>query len=134
MNAVDLNLVLEKHRLWLAHAEGGERADLRDADLRGAWLRGANMGFNCCFAGAIGQPVYQVHGVGATRRALTLHARGARGEWVWFAGCFRGDENELRESVRKKYGDDGDYMDAMALLVKMAERHACEFNREKNDE
>jgi len=52
MDANELKTVLEKHALWLADEEGGERANLSWADLRGAnlsWadLRGANLDFSC---------------------------------------------------------------------------------------
>ena len=48
MNADDLKVVLEKHRLYLNNADGGERAVLRGDNLRGAnlsWadLRGADL-------------------------------------------------------------------------------------------
>ena len=38
----ELNDILKKHKLWLID-EGGERADLSNADLRGANLRGADL-------------------------------------------------------------------------------------------
>ena len=38
-----LNQILEKHKKWLAKEEGGERANLRDANLCGTDLRGANL-------------------------------------------------------------------------------------------
>ena len=43
MEASKLNEILEKHKMWLNCEEGGERADLREAELRGADLRGANL-------------------------------------------------------------------------------------------
>ena len=48
MQKKQLKGVLEKHKMWLAGEEGGERADLtgavlRRADLRGAVLRGADL-------------------------------------------------------------------------------------------
>ncbi len=105
-------------------------ANLRGADLRDADLRGADLGFDCCFASTIGQPIYQVCGVGAHRRALTLHAKGLRNDWVWFAGCFSGTEEALREAVEEKYGKDCDYMDAIEFLIKTAERHSGDFKQE----
>jgi hypothetical protein len=38
-----LQEILVKHERWLNDDEGGERADLREADLRGANLRGADL-------------------------------------------------------------------------------------------
>ena len=43
MTQKKLNLVLEKHKKWLTGAEGGEKADLQDADLRNADLQYANL-------------------------------------------------------------------------------------------
>lgn len=33
---MDIKLILEKHAKWIRGEDGGERADLRDADLCGA--------------------------------------------------------------------------------------------------
>ncbi|MDH3068810.1 pentapeptide repeat-containing protein [Akkermansia sp. N21169] len=105
-------------------------ADLRGADLRDANLSGANLGFDCCFARVKGQPIYQVCGVGLSRRTLTLNAKGLRNDWVWFAGCFRGNEKDLRKAVEGKYGKDCDYMDAIEFLIKTAKRHSGDFKQE----
>ena len=43
MDQKELNNVLAKHKKWLYAEEGGERADLRNADLWGANLRDANL-------------------------------------------------------------------------------------------
>ena len=43
MNKEQLNDILEKHNKWLEDEEGGEYADLRDANLRGASLSGADL-------------------------------------------------------------------------------------------
>ena len=40
---MDIKLILEKHAKWIRGEDGGERADLRDADLRNANLRGADL-------------------------------------------------------------------------------------------
>ena len=40
---MDIKLILEKHAKWARGEDGGERADLRDADLRGANLRDADL-------------------------------------------------------------------------------------------
>lgn len=57
MKNEELQEILRKHKLWLEGKEGGERADLHDANLRyadlcyadlhGADLRGANLDFSC---------------------------------------------------------------------------------------
>ncbi len=43
MDQSELDLILAKHLHWLKGEEGGERADLRDADLIGADLSYANL-------------------------------------------------------------------------------------------
>ena len=40
---MNLERILEKHRLWIDNKKGGSGADLRDAYLRGANLRGVNL-------------------------------------------------------------------------------------------
>lgn len=96
------------------------KAEMRYADLRGAYLaHGPNV--NCLS----GQPVYQVAGVGDSRRAVTLLAVGERKDWRWFAGCFEGSEEELRTAVTAKYQADSagyrGYMRSIDYLVAMAE-------------
>ena len=43
MTQEELNVLLDKHKMWLSGKEGGEKADLRGADLREANLRGASL-------------------------------------------------------------------------------------------
>jgi hypothetical protein len=43
MTKKKLKEILEKHKKWLNHEEGGEQAKLLDADLRGANLRSADL-------------------------------------------------------------------------------------------
>ena len=43
MNAEQLKRLLNKHAMWLNDEDGGERADLRDANLLGAYLQGADL-------------------------------------------------------------------------------------------
>lgn len=50
MDITMLNIIIEKHRKWIEHQEGGERANLCETDLRGADLRGANLrGADLCW-------------------------------------------------------------------------------------
>ena len=42
-NGQTLDVILEKHRRWLANASGGKQADLHGADLKGANLQDANL-------------------------------------------------------------------------------------------
>ena len=51
MTKEELQVILEKHQLWLEGSEGGVRADLSRADLSGADLSGANLsGANLAYA------------------------------------------------------------------------------------
>ena len=43
MKKEELKEILRLHQLWVVGAEGGERADLRDANLTGANLTGADL-------------------------------------------------------------------------------------------
>ena len=43
MTQKELQEILDKHKKWLNDEDGGERADLSDANLRGAYLIGANL-------------------------------------------------------------------------------------------
>lgn len=45
MEQEKLNEILEKHKKWLNDEEGGERADLRNADLSYASLRDADLSY-----------------------------------------------------------------------------------------
>ena len=43
MTREELQEILDKHKKWLNNEDGGEKANLRDANLRGANLRGADL-------------------------------------------------------------------------------------------
>ena len=43
----ELQEVLKKHKMWLQGNEGGEKANLWEADLREADLRGADLDYSC---------------------------------------------------------------------------------------
>ena len=65
----ELTAILADHKLWL-YANGGKRADLRDADLRGADLRGADL---------YGANLYGANLRGADLRAANLYDADLRG-------------------------------------------------------
>ena len=46
MKREELETILKNHKLWLNH-EGGERANLRNADLQYADLRNADLDYSC---------------------------------------------------------------------------------------
>ena len=83
--------VLQRHAKWLQNEEGGEKADLRDADLWGADLRGA--------AGKILSfgPIGSRQGITyVTKTERTVHVR---------CGCFYGTLEEFAAKVEKEHGD-----------------------------
>lgn len=47
MTQEELNMILDKHEKWLNNEEGGEKADLSEANLNGAYLHGANLDYSC---------------------------------------------------------------------------------------
>ena len=88
--------VLQRHAKWLKNEEGGEKANLRDADLRGANLRDANLW------GAAGKilsfgPIGSRQGITyVTKTERTVHVR---------CGCFYGTLEEFAAKVEKEHGD-----------------------------
>lgn len=83
--------VLQRHAKWLQNEEGGEKADLRDANLWGADLRGA--------AGKILSfgPIGSRQGITyVTKTERTVHVR---------CGCFYGTLEEFAAKVEKEHGD-----------------------------
>ena len=115
----ELKDLLAKHKAWLNNEEGGERANLSEADLSGANLR-----FNVFFCGSYGVPVYQAcRGFGSRNATLTLLAIGEPSEWVFFTGCFRGTRTELESAVEKKHGqinERANYLRAIEYLWETA--------------
>lgn len=85
MNQEELNNVIRKHKLWIEGKEGGERANLSEADLYGAdlrWvclanadLRGANL--EC--ANLEGANLYKAELQGATLYGADLRWAGLTG-------------------------------------------------------
>lgn len=46
MDDNELNAILDKHKKWLGHEEGGERTDLRGSNLRGADLSCSDLSYS----------------------------------------------------------------------------------------
>lgn len=115
----ELRAILAKHKAWLNNEEGGERANLRDAD-----LSDADLSFNVFFGGSWGLPVYQAcRGFGERDATLTLLALGEPEEWRFFTGCFSGTRAELEAAVAKKHGntkEQANYLRAIEYLWQTA--------------
>ena len=74
MNQDELKEILEKHLKWLNIEDGGERANLCDADLCGANLRGANLyGANLRGADLYGAHLCDADLCGANLRGADLY-------------------------------------------------------------
>ena len=123
--------VLQRHAKWLKDEEGGEKADLWDADLRDADLRGANLrdadlrGANLRGANLRGANLWGADLRGANLRGADL--RGANGKVLSFGpigsrqgityvtktdqiihircGCFYGTLEEFTAKVEEEHGD-----------------------------
>ena len=110
----ELQTLLAKHKAWLDNEDGGERANLSDA----------NLSSNVFFGGSYGAPVYQAcRGFGSRNATLTLLALGEPEKWVFFTGCFRGTRAELVEAVAKKHGEtkeQANYLRAIEYLWQTA--------------
>ena len=123
--------VLQRHAKWLKNEEGGEKANLRDADLQDANLRDANLwgadlrGANLRGANLRGADLRGANLWGADLQDANL--RGAAGKILYFGpigsrqgityvtktertihvrcGCFYGTLEEFAAKVEKEHGD-----------------------------
>lgn len=93
--------VLQRHAKWLQNEEGGEKADLSDANLWGANLSDANLS-DANLRGAAGKilsfgPIGSRQGITyVTKTERTVHVR---------CGCFYGTLEEFAAKVEKEHGD-----------------------------
>ena len=77
---MDIKLILDKHAKWIRGEDGGERADLCNANLRGANLRGANLrNANLCDADLCGADLRDVNLCGANLCGANLRNANLRG-------------------------------------------------------
>ena len=117
MKTEELKAILTEHALWLT-GNGGERANLSDANLRGANLRGAYLS-RADLSGAYlsradlsgadlsGADLSEVLGVKVAACRWSSH--GERGRQLsavllpdglhFYCGCFNGSEQELRSYI-----------------------------------
>ncbi|MNW38919.1 Serine/threonine-protein kinase B [compost metagenome] len=83
-NADELKEILAKHRKWWLNEEGGERANLRDANLSDANLRGANLSdANLSDANLYGANLRGANLSGANLRGANLSGANLRGANLW---------------------------------------------------
>ena len=113
-----LNEIIEIHGKWLRNEEGGEKANLRDADLGGANLGGAD--FNKTY--------YQITRIGSRNATTTYCVEDDNvvcGCWNNYRG---GTLEEFKKRVESVYGKDGktpdkkyytQYMAAVEFFEKM---------------
>ncbi len=108
MQTIDLPEILKLHKLWLEKNPDGRRADLSDAHLRGADLLQANLsganlrGANLSDADlslARGVRVAACHWTAHGEKGRLLNAVEIEGEVTFFCGCFRGNEQKLRDYI-----------------------------------
>ncbi|EJZ6930539.1 pentapeptide repeat-containing protein [Listeria monocytogenes] len=125
MKQEELDIILENHGKWLRN-EGGERANLRNAelkntnlrlinlnlaslrgaDLRGAYLRDANLS-NADLDLANWQQVggLTVIAVQVDTSRLNNQIAYIKELDIWTTGCFQGTLDELKASVEQTHGD-----------------------------
>ena len=113
--------VLQRHAKWLKDEEGGEKADLRDADLRGADLRDADLrdadlrGADLRDADLRGADLRDANLRGADGKVLSFGPIGSRQGITYVTktdqiihircGCFYGTLEEFTAKVEEEHGD-----------------------------
>lgn len=108
--------VLQRHAKWLKNEEGGEKANLRDADLWDANLRGANLrGADLQDANLRGADLRGADLWGAAGKILYFGPIGSRQGITYVTktertihvrcGCFYGTLEEFAAKVEEKHGD-----------------------------
>ena len=90
----ELKEVLERHRKWLFHEDGGSRADLS-----GAYLSGANLSRADLSRAVYSWAQVAFIGHGECGRMLTAIILKKDEEPSFFCGCFNGSKDDLKEYI-----------------------------------
>ena len=131
--AEELALIVEKHKKWLLDEDGGEIADLSNANLRSSDLRSSDLSnanlynanlYNADFRGIGGREIntfLSVAGIGRERRQTLWWVEE---DSVW-CGCFKGTMQQFESKVTETHGESlhgQNYRDAIDYLKKVAGR------------
>jgi hypothetical protein len=110
---------LQEANLWEADLRGADlreanlqEANLWEADLRGADLREAKLQNN------IVKNYKEICGVGYNKRQLRCFLF-EDNSFYFMAGCFSGNEEDLKKKVLEKYGEVCEYMEAIEFLKQL---------------
>ncbi|HAB8763126.1 hypothetical protein BB607_02835 [Listeria monocytogenes] len=115
MKQEELDIILENHGKWLFN-EGGDRADLSNADLKNTNLRFANLSnADLSYANLSNVNLNWVnwqHVEGLTVICVQVDTTRKNNQIayikeldIWITGCFQGTLDELKASVEQTHGD-----------------------------
>ncbi|HAO5763582.1 TPA: pentapeptide repeat-containing protein [Listeria monocytogenes] len=120
MNQEELDIILENHGKWLLN-EGGERADLSNADLKNTNLKFADLRFaNLSIANLRGVDLsdanlnwvnwQDVRGLTVVAVQVDTTRKNNQITYIkeldiWITGCFQGTLDELKASVEQTHKD-----------------------------
>ena len=106
MDEQKLKQILESHGKWLRGEEGGERANLREADLRGANLREADLRGANLYEANLYEKIIQVGPIGS-RKSYTIYWADRN---IVQCGCWRDYEGgslaEFKQRIDEVYPAD----------------------------
>ena len=118
-----LKVVLERYQKWINDEEGGERADLRNANLWNADLRNDSLSDADLRNAENGKLPVSFGPVGKEQRTGYAIWDDEKKYSMVRLGCFYGTEKEAVTAVVKKYGSRSGY----AMMV----RAACKVAKER---
>jgi hypothetical protein len=102
----------EKHKRWLNGEDGGERANLRDADLRGANLRGADLRW-ADLGRTISNALIVAGPLGSRLGQTVLNIP----DNTIFCGCFKGTMEEFEAAVERTHADNPRYLAEYRAMI-----------------